>query len=128
MPKNCQIFFFLTLRSDAVCRSMPAVAGHAGHEVPCSQGSMLIPRADGGGRRRPVSRALAITLAAAGCAALAAVVLVAQARSSSAVGDKELIGRPVGRIINTLSHKLAVHANVGDFVISGDLKTTTLAG
>ena len=108
---------------------MPPVAGHAGHhEVPCSQVSMLLPRADGGGRRRPVSRALAITLAAAGCAVLAAVVLVAQARSASAVGDKELIGRPVGRIMNTLSHKLTVHANVGDFVISGDLRTTTLAG
>ena len=45
---------------------MRPVAGHAGHEVPYSQGSMLLPRADGGERRRPVSRALAITLAAAG--------------------------------------------------------------
>lgn len=107
---------------------MRPVAGHAGQEVPCCQGSMLLPRADGGGRRRHVSRALSLSLAAAGCAALVAVVLVAQARVASDVGDKELIGSPVGRIMNTLSHKLALHAHVGDFVISGNLKTTTLAG
>jgi len=31
----------------------------------------------------------------------------------------------MGAIINSLNHKLAVHANVGDFVISGDLEADT---
>jgi hypothetical protein len=103
--------------------------GAAGHEAPCARGSaaaQLLPRADGSAGRRPVARVLALALAAAGCAALvAAVVAASGSRAPAAAGPTALVGRPVGDVMNTLSHKLAVHANVGDFVISGNLQTTT---
>jgi len=89
------------------------------------QSSALLPRDDGRDRRASSLRP-AVLLAAAACAL--GLVLVAWAHAGASAGELMGVqgsGQKMGAIMNSLNHKLAVHANVGDFVISGDLKADT---
>ena len=86
--------------------------------------AMLLPKLSGaGGNPRGSvlgSAMLGIVLVVAAVCCVVGIVL-----AQPAISDTELLGMKghrVGDVLNHLNHKLAVHANVGGFVISGDLK------
>lgn len=85
--------------------------------------SALLPRAESEGGRGSSMRRVALLLTAAGCAL--GLVFAARASASSETALMGLPGGKVGDVMNSLNHKLAVHASVGDFVISGDLQADT---
>jgi hypothetical protein len=86
--------------------------------------AMLLPKLSGaGGNHRGSvlgSAMLGIVLVVAAVCCVVGIVLAQPATS-----DTELLGMKghrVGDVLNHLNHKLAIHASVGGFVISGDLK------
>ena len=99
--------------------------------MPCarSHGIALLPRDETTGGRLSSKYAQVLVVA---CAAACALGLVLVGRATPA--STELVGvngaragavgvkvHAAGDIMNTLNHKLALHAHVGDFMISGNL-------
>ena len=96
--------------------------------MPGDRGSALLPRSGEDNENRRWSFARSLALVACAVSAAVGLATVAQMHTNATASATELVTAPahrMGVIMNTLNHKLAVHANVGDFVISGDLKADT---
>ena len=88
-----------------------------------SHGSALLVRGEIQGSGGVPARRAVLILAVACCTF--GLVMLGRASDSATLGASALMGVPaqkVGSVMNSLNDKLALHANVDDFVISGDLK------